>query len=119
MIWYGFERNCFDDCIEVFCNYNLGLFCLFMKYSGGQRFTFVKQSDVLFGIYANSNNRVSHRIRGTLGLNLIDHFFKLHGYFFLKSCEAPARTNHGINYPYLSEVSEHPQHFSALLQSVG
>lgn len=76
LVW---DRHRFrvDRFVEIFCKDHLGLFCLFVKNIVGHRLAFVKQGNTLFGIHANSNERVSHCIGGTLGLNLINHIFKL------------------------------------------
>jgi len=77
MTWSGLERDRFDNCVEIFYKDNLELFSLFMENVVGQRLAFVKESDVLFCISTYSDNRISHGLDGTLGLNLINNIFKL------------------------------------------
>ena len=76
-LMWNWRRFRLDRFVNVFCDDNFRLFCLFVKNIVGQKLAFVKQGNVLFGIHANSNRRVSHGIRGALSLNLINNFFKL------------------------------------------
>src|SRR6266511_3431022 len=75
MIGSGLVRR--QDVVEIFGMHNLGLFGLLVENGVGQRLTFVEDRDILMHIQANGHDRLAHRISRTLGLDLIDHLFKL------------------------------------------
>ncbi len=70
--------------VEIFGMHNLGLFGLLVENGVGQRLTFVEDRDILMHIQANGHDRLAHRISRTLGLDLIDHLFKLDRQVFRK-----------------------------------
>ena len=78
----------FQSRVQVFRENHLGLFCLLTlapHVSAGvinrvfQGFAFVQDSDLSLHIKTDRHGRVTQGIRGTFGLNLIDHVFKLNG----------------------------------------
>src|SRR6266542_1840288 len=73
-----------QDVVEIFGMHNLGLFSLLVENRKGQRLTFVADRDILVCVLANGYDRLAHRISGTLGLDLIDHLFKLDRQVFRK-----------------------------------
>ena len=72
------------DLVDIFRGHNFRLFRLRVENGVRQRFAFVEEGEILLGILADGHDRLAHRIRGALGLDLVDELFELEGQVFRK-----------------------------------
>ena len=85
MIWGRLVGR--QELVDIFGRNPLGLFGLLVENRIGQRLAFVADRDILVYVLANGHDRLAHRIGGALGLDLIDHLFKLDRQVFRKDAE--------------------------------